>query len=282
MKMDNYNLMKDKRIQVLAVTGGKGGVGKTNIAVNIGASLASMGKKTYLLDADFGLSNVDVILGLSPQLTLIDVIENRCQLEEIILKGPCGLQIIPGASGVQKLVQMQARDYAGMIHSFSRLMPQLDTFIIDTAPGIHSSVAQLAAASQEILVVVCDEPASIADAYAFIKLLHQQHGIERFRIIANMTSGLFEARQLFAKLTNVTDKYLSVVLHFLGWIPEDELIRKAIKRQSAVVEAYPSSAASQHFKELAKNILKLPPPVLNTGSGQFFMEQFFSSASALQ
>ncbi len=272
----------DKPANVIAITGGKGGIGKTTLSVNLGIALAQSGKKTYLLDADFGLSNVDVMLGLKPQFSLMDVIENRASLQQIILQGPAGLHIIPGASGLQRMVDMDARDYGGIIASFQTLATQLDTLLIDTAAGISDSVIRFAVAANEIMIVVCDEPTSLADAYALIKLLHLQHGVQRFRIIVNMSSSLYEAKKLFAKLTNVTDQYLNVVLHFLGWVPEDELVRKAIKQQSAVMEAYPSSKAAQCFITIANHINKLPLPKSHSGHVQFFIEQFINVPSVVQ
>lgn len=271
-----------KPANVIAITGGKGGIGKTTLSVNLGIALAQSGKKTYLLDADFGLSNVDVMLGLKPHFSLMDVIENRASLQQIILQGPAGLNIIPGASGLQRMIDMDARDYGGIIASFQELATQLDTLLIDTAAGISDSVIRFAVAANEIIIVVCDEPTSLADAYALIKLLHLQHGVQRFRIVVNMSSSLYEAKKLFAKLTNVTDQYLNVVLHFLGWVPEDELVRKAIKQQSAVMEAYPSSKAAQCFKELACHINKLPLPKSHSGHVQFFIEQFINAPIVVQ
>ncbi len=273
---------KNRPIQVVAVTGGKGGVGKTNVAVNLGVSLARQGKSVYLFDADLGLSNVDVVLGLKPSLTIADVIHQHCSLQDIILTGPQGLKIIPGASGVQSLVQMQAKDYAGLIDSFKVLAGQLDTLIIDTAAGISDSVVRFALAGHEIIVVVCDEPASIMDAYALIKVLHLSYGISRFRIVVNMSSSLYEAKKLFAKLTNVADRFLNVVLHFLGWIPEDELLRKAIKQQCAVVEAYPSCKASQCFWDLAQNLSALHLAKHDGGYAQFFIEQMIRAQIVVQ
>jgi len=267
---------------VVAVTGGKGGVGKTNVAVNLGASLAQRGKEVFLLDADFGLSNVDIALGLRPKLTLANVIENECSLDQIILKGPYGLNIVPGASGLPHLAQMEAKNYAGLIHAFDSLAGKLDTLIIDTAAGISDAVVRFAVAASEIIVVVCDEPASLADSYALIKVLHKNFGVQRFRIVVNMSSSLHDAKQLFAKLTNVTDKYLNVVLHFLGWIPEDELVRKAIRQQCAVVEAYPSCKAAQCFNNLAQSISELPLPRVGSGHVQFFIEQLINPKFAVQ
>jgi flagellar biosynthesis protein FlhG len=275
-------MVNHKPIQVVAVSGGKGGVGKTSVAVNMGASLAQMGKEVFLFDADFGLSNVDVVLGLKPKFTIANVIENECALEDIVIKGPFGLNIVPGSSGIQSLVQMQPQNYAGLIYAFNSLMGKLDTLIIDTAAGISDSVVRFALASQEIIIVVCDEPASIADSYALIKLLHKTYGVSRFRIVVNMSSSLYEAKKLFAKLTNVTDKFLNVVLHFLGWIPEEELVRKAIKQQRAVVEAYPSCKASQCFRHLAQGLVSLPSPKAGSGHVQFFIEQLINSPIVVQ
>ncbi len=271
-----------KPIQVLAVTGGKGGVGKTNVAVNVGVTLAKMGKRVVLFDADLGLANVDVVLGLKTSLTINDVLLNRCTLQDVIQTGPHGLRVIPGASGVQSLVQMQAKEYGGLINAFNSLAGELDTLIIDTAAGISDSVVRFAQASQEILMVVCDEPASIMDAYALMKVLHLSYGIDRFRIVVNMSSSLYEAKQLFAKLTNVADKYLNVVLHFLGWIPEDELVRKAIRQQCAVVEAYPSCKASVGYWQLAQNISTLASPKGSSKDVQFFIEQMIRSQIVVQ
>ncbi|HRE30334.1 MAG TPA: P-loop NTPase, partial [Candidatus Berkiella sp.] len=162
------------------------------------------------------------------------------------------------------------------------LASQVDTLIIDTAAGISDSVIRFAVAANEIMVVVTDEPTSLADAYALIKLLNLQYGIQRFRIIVNLSSGLYEAKKLFAKLTNVTDQYLNVVLHFLGWVPEDELVRKAIKQQCAVMEAYPSSKAAQCVTTLASHINKLPLPKSQGGQVQFFIEQFINAQNVVQ
>ncbi|MCS5711407.1 MinD/ParA family protein [Candidatus Berkiella aquae] len=274
--------MNHKIANVIAITGGKGGIGKTTLSVNLGIAIAQTGKKTYLLDADFGLSNVDVMLGLKPQFTLLDVIENRASLAQIIIEGPAGLHIIPGASGFARMVDMAARDYGGIIAAFQSLASQVDTLIIDTAAGISDSVIRFAVAANEIMVVVTDEPTSLADAYALIKLLNLRHGIQRFRIIVNLSSSLYEAKKLFAKLTNVTDQYLNVVLHFLGWVPEDELVRKAIKQQCAVMEAYPSSKAAQCVMTLASQINKLPLPKSQGGQVQFFIEQFINVQNVVQ
>lgn len=249
---------------VIAFTGGKGGIGKTSLAINVSIALSQMDKRVYLFDADFGLSNIDILLGLHPIKNLSHVIDKQCSFSEIILTGPSGLSIIPGASGVQKLVQLNAVDYAAIMCALETEIKDADYLIIDTAAGISDQVTRFCLAAQEIVVIVNDEPTSLADAYALIKVLHKNHGVQRFRILVNMSSSLYEAKKLFAKLTNVTDKFLSVVLHFLGWIPEDDLLRSALKEQRALVAAYPSSKAASYMRQVAEQITTLPKIIPKT------------------
>jgi len=175
-----------KPVKVIAIASGKGGVGKTNVTVNIGVALATQGKKVVLLDADLGLANIDVMLGLHPQFNLLHVLEGDKSLKDIMVDGPSGLQIIPAASGVKKMAELSPAEHAGMIQAFSELDQHIDILLIDSAAGIADSVVSFTKAAQEVIVVVCDEPASITDAYALIKLLSREHGVERFHIIANM------------------------------------------------------------------------------------------------
>ena len=168
------------------MTGGKGGVGKTNVSVNLSMALADLGRRVMLMDADLGLANVDVLLGLTPKRTLADVIAGECDLRDVLLQGPGGIRIVPAASGTQSMVSLTPMQHAGLIQAFSDISENLDVLVIDTAAGIGDAVVSFVRAAQEILVVVCDEPTSITDAYALIKLLNRDHGISRFRVLANM------------------------------------------------------------------------------------------------
>ncbi len=228
-------------VQVIAVTGGKGGVGKTNVSVNLALALADLGRRVMLLDADLGLANVDVLLGLTPKRTLADVIEGRCELRDVLLLGPGGVRIVPAASGTQSMVHLSPMQHAGLIQAFSDISDNLDVLVVDTAAGIGDSVVSFVRAAQEVLLVVCDEPTSITDAYALIKLLNRDHGMTRFRVLANMAHSPQEGRNLFAKLTKVTDRFLDVALQYVGVIPYDESVRKAVQKQRAVYEAFPRS-----------------------------------------
>ena len=203
-------------VQVIAVTGGKGGVGKTNVSVNLALALADLGRRVMLLDADLGLANVDVLLGLTPKRTLADVIEGRCELRDVLLLGPGGVRIVPAASGTQSMVHLSPMQHAGLIQAFSDISDNLDVLVVDTAAGIGDSVVSFVRAAQEVLLVVCDEPTSITDAYALIKLLNRDHGMTRFRVLANMAHSPQEGRNLFAKLTKVTDRFLDVALQYVG------------------------------------------------------------------
>ena len=158
-------------MQVIAVTGGKGGVGKTTVAVNLAASLASRGKQVMLLDGDLGLANVDVFLGLTPRLTLADVLAGNCTLEEVVLDAPQGFKVVPAASGIAQLAELDTLTHLGLVRAFGDLATRLDVMVVDTAPGIAGSVLQFSQAAQQVLVVLCDEPASLTDAYALIKVL---------------------------------------------------------------------------------------------------------------
>ena len=166
-------------VQVIAVTGGKGGVGKTTVAVNLAASLASRGKQVMLLDGDLGLANVDVFLGLTPRLTLADVLAGNCSLEEVVLDAPQGFKVVPAASGIAQLAELDTLTHLGLVRAFGDLAMRLDVMVVDTAPGIAGSVLQFSQAAQQVLVVMCDEPASLTDAYALIKILSRDHGVKQ-------------------------------------------------------------------------------------------------------
>ncbi len=266
-------------VRVIAVTGGKGGVGKTNITVNLGVAMAELGKRVMVLDADLGLANIDVILGLHARRNLSHVMSGECTLEEIMVTGPKGLKVIPGASGMQHMAELSPAEHAGLIHAFSEVANDVDVLLIDTAAGISDLVVSFSRAAQEQIVVVCDEPASITDAYAIIKLLNREHGVSRFRILANMVKSVQEGRDLYNKMCRVTDQFLDVMLTYMGGIPYDEQLRKAVKSQKPVVEAYPRSRASQAFKNLAKKADNWPVPTGVSGDLQFFVERLIQFSS---
>ena len=270
-------LRRARPVRVLAVTSGKGGVGKTNVSVNLAIALAQSGKSVMLMDADLGLANVDVLLGLPAGPNLAHVIDGRCSLEEVVVRGPRDVRIIPAASGVQRMASLTPQQHAGLIHAFGELGVDLDVMVVDTAAGVSDSVVLFSLAAQEIIVVVCDEPPSITDAYALIKLLHRDYGQQRFHILPNMTRTAREGQDIFQKLARVCDRFLDVAIDLVGVVPYDEHVRRAVRRQLAVVDAYPQSAAAVAFKKLACSTDKWPVPDHARGHLEFFVERLFQA-----
>lgn len=264
-------------VRVIAITSGKGGVGKTNVSVNLSVALSDAGKRVMLLDADLGLANVDVMLGLKPKVNLSHVIDGERTLEEAIITGPSGIMVVPAASGVKRLAELSTMENAGLIRAFSELNHEVDTLVIDTAAGINESVTSFSRAAQEVVVVVCDEPASITDAYALIKVLSLEYDQHHFRVLANQVHSAQEGRELFNKISRVTDRYLDVRLEFMGVVPYDEYLRKAVQKQRPVVKAYPRSRSSVAFKNLAQKTDKWPVPSAAGGHLEFFVERLIQS-----
>lgn len=260
-------------VQVIAVTGGKGGVGKTSVAVNLATVLASMGRRAMLLDGDLGLANVDVFLGLSPRHTMAHVLSGDRTLEEIIVESPQGVQVVPGASGVAELANLSAAGNLNLVQAFSSLSSRVDVLIVDTAAGISHSVVQFTQAAQHVLIVVCDEPASMTDAYALVKVLSRNHGVSHFRVLANMVRSAGEGAALFEKLQRVTSKFLDTTLEYIGEIPEDPYLRRSIREQRPVTAAFPACPASRAFKKLALKADKWPIPDGPRGNLEFFVER---------
>ncbi|WP_373020377.1 MinD/ParA family protein [Thiomicrorhabdus sp.] len=266
-----------KPVRVIAVASGKGGVGKTNVSVNLGISLSQMGNRVLLMDADMGLANVDIMLGLQTRYNLAHVLDGEKTLKEVIVEGPAGLKIIPAASGVKRMAQLTAMENAGIINAFSELNGELDVLIIDTAAGIADSVVSFCRASQEVVVVVTDEPASITDAYALIKVLSRDYQVTRFRLLANMSRSAQHGRQLYDKLARVCEQFLDVSIDYLGSVPYDNDLREAVQRQVPVTIHKPNSLAAKSFKEMAYTIDSWPVPKGVTGYLQFFVESLFQS-----
>lgn len=272
-------MIKPNPVRVVAVTGGKGGVGKTNVSVNLAVAMADLGRRVMLLDADLGLANIDVVLGLHPERDLSHVVRGECGLEEILIKGPSGILVAPAASGVQQMAELSKSEHAGLIRAFSDVGSDLDVMIVDTAAGISDAVVSFSRAAQEVVVVVCDEPASLTDAYALIKLLNREYGIDRFHILANMVQSAQEGRTLYNKICRVTDRYLDAMLSFMGSVPYDDNLRKAVRTQKSVVQAFPRSRSAQTFKNLAKKADNWPVPEGVSGHLQFFVERLIQYTS---
>lgn len=267
---------RQKPVQVIAVTAGKGGVGKTNVSVNLAVSLSKANQRVMLLDADLGLANVDVLLSLHAKQNIADVMSGECDLQDIVIEGPSGIKVIPASSGTQTLSQLTHLDHAGLINAFNDFADDLDYLIIDTAAGISDTVTSFVRSAQEVVVVVCDEPTSITDAYALIKVLSKDYRVSKFHVLANMVQTAQEGRDLFAKLTRVADRFLNVSLDYMGYIPFDPYLRKSVKQQKSVTNAYPSSPSAREFKKIADTIVHWPANIDCSNQSTFFLERLIS------
>ncbi len=270
------NMNRSKHIKVIAVTGGKGGVGKTNLTLNTAIACAKQGKKVMVLDADLGLANVDVMLGLRVERNLSHVLNGDCTLDEILVTGPYGIKIAPSTSGTKSMTELSRHEHAGLIRAFGELQTPIDMLIIDTAAGISDMVVSFSRAAQDVMMVVCDEPTSLTDAYALIKILNKDHGVFKFKIVANMVRSEREGHELFSKLSKVTTRFLDVALELVAIVPFDENIRKAVRKQSAIVDAFPSSPASKAITKLATEMGTWAIPVQAGGHLEFFIENLVS------
>ena len=259
--------------KVIAITGGKGGVGKTLTAVNLGAAFARLGRSTMLLDADLGLANVDVLLGMKARVNLEHVINGECGLEDIILTASSGLRVVPASSGNLNMATLGRVQHAGLINAFSQLFEPLDVLLIDTAAGLGDGVVTFSEAAQRVVVLVCDEPASLTDAYGLIKVLSRRQPSCRFEVLANMVDSPVHGQALYDKLLRVCHRFLGISPAYFGYLPNDDYLRQAIRRQVTVVEGFPSSPSARAFHRLASTADAWAPTAHARGGVEFFMER---------
>lgn len=263
-------------VKVIAVSSGKGGVGKTNVSVNLACQLARRGNRVLLMDADLGLANVDIMLGLRPKWNLSHVLDGKCSIEGILIPGPDGISIIPAASGIKKMAELGNDQHAAIVRSLSALSGDYDVMIVDTAAGISDSVITFSRASQYVLVVVTDELTSMADAYALIKVMNRDAGIKRFKVLRNMVNSHDQARDGFERLNEVAQRFLDVSLEYAGFIPRDPYLIKADTRQKAVSDLYPGAESSLAFRRLAEVVDKWEMPSGPSGNIEFFVDRMFA------
>jgi len=266
-----------ERIRTIAITSGKGGVGKTNITVNLACMLAKMNKKTLVLDADAGLANIDVILGLAPKYNLHDVLTGERKLSEVVVSGPGGIKILPSASGIEEMTDLSRGQKFTLLEDLDSIQENLDFMLIDTAAGIASNVMYFNMAAKEIIVVTTPEPTSLTDAYALIKVLYQKYAKKRFRLLINMVSSAAEAHKVYLRLNHATDHFLNLNIEFLGYILHDKKLQEAVRMQQAFVELYPDSQASLCVKKVAEKISNENPEYDESGNISFFGDKILGN-----
>ncbi len=242
---------------VLAIASGKGGVGKTNVTANLAAALATKGRRVLAIDADVGLANLDLLFGVKPLLTLEDFFSGAALLDEIVLRTPQGIWLLPGANGVQSLTALSGAQKLVLNGALESLARQVEIVLVDTCSGISDAATYFAAAAQEIVVLVTPEPASLTDAYSLIKLLASTYGEKRFQIVTNRTDNEGQSLRLFDTLSRAALRFLNVSLDYLGAIPDDSRLLAAASRSRLVVEDDPDAPSARAFDVLASRCVKL-------------------------
>ena len=244
---------------ILAVTSGKGGVGKTNVVINLAVSLARLGHRVGILDADFGLGNVDVMLGLTPTLHLGHVLSGERPLEDIIVDGPLGVQIIPAGTGIRALTALTSSQWARLEALIKRVALGLDFLLIDTAAGISDNVVELLLLAERVLVVTSFEPTAVVDAYAMVKILTAAAPTKDVGVVVNAARDADESGLVFRQLDIASSRFLNRGLRYYGFVVHDPAIREAVLVQRPIVDHLPQSPASRCFRILASRIAGLAP-----------------------
>jgi flagellar biosynthesis protein FlhG len=264
---------------VFAVSSGKGGVGKTNVVANLATVLARMKKRVMAIDADLGLANLDLFLGVKPAQTLGDFFAGTAVLDDVVVRNRDGVLLLPGASGVQEITALSVDQKAALLTELDVLTHELDIVLMDTGSGISDVVTYFTGAAQEIVVVVTPEPSSITDAYALIKVLTSAHKQKRFWILANNVADAAEARRLFDTLSSAALRFLNASLDLIGWIPRDPQLLRAVARARTVVVDAADSPSAQAFTELAKRLLRLAGHARVKGNVQFFFRRMLEGGT---
>lgn len=259
--MMTKDAVQPSQARVIAITSGKGGVGKTNIVANLGYALCKAGQRVLIFDADLGLGNLDVLLGLTPQYNFSHVIEGKKYLSEIVISGPGNLKILPASSGIQKLTKLTPFQKLEIFNELNVLLSNYDIVLIDTAAGISSNVLYFNASANEIMVVVTPEPTSITDAYALMKILSVKYQEKHFRLLVNLAKNKQEADDVSRQLCLVANRFLDVSIEYFGNVLVDDKVKVSVRKQKVVSEMAPMTQASRNFAELAHKLVRSQPMI---------------------
>jgi flagellar biosynthesis protein FlhG len=264
--------------RVIGIASGKGGVGKTTVTINLAAALAHKGFRVMVLDGDLGLANAQIGLGCQAPRNLAQVLRGERRLDEVIVTAPCGVRLVPGTSGVRDMAALDRTQVAAIIHSFSELDEPVDFLLVDIAAGISPSVLAFLGACQQRFVVVCDHPASIADAYALIKVMSTEEGMDEIHVLGNMAASQSQGRHLYSRLNRVCNRFLDRSVGYLTAIESDETIQDAWRTYQPVVEYAPASSSARDFRRLATIVSEMPAMARASGRVQFFVERMLQTA----
>jgi flagellar biosynthesis protein FlhG len=259
-------------LRVVAVTSGKGGVGKTHLSCNLSVLAGRAGRRVLLVDADLGLANTDIVLGLGAHRHMGHLLEAGYGLEDVLAEGPGGVRILSASTGVQELTHLDDSQKLRLVSALDAVEDQFDLVVIDCGAGIGDNVLFFAGAAQEALLVVSPEPTSLSDAYATVKVLSQRAGVTQFSVVANQAAD-FQGRDVFRRLTQVTERFLSAKVCYLGHVPRDENLQRALQVQQPVVDLYPRAPSSRALATLSETLLAAEPPRALHGGVKLFWQQ---------
>jgi flagellar biosynthesis protein FlhG len=258
-------------IRTITVTSGKGGVGKSNVVASLAVSFARSGRKVMILDADLGLSNIDIIFDIAPKYTIQHILSGEKRLADVLADGPYGIKILPASSGIQELTELDEFQRLRLMEEFEAYEDDIDILLIDTGAGISENVAFFCVASQETIVVSTPEPTAMTDAYALIKVLFTQYQEKDFKILVNSAKNSEDAFEVFRRLSLASEKFLNISLDYLGFLPVDDSIPKAVRQQKTFIDAYPDSMAAGNLRVIASKVLEDDAEGKIKGSLQFFL-----------
>jgi len=262
--------------KVLAVSSGKGGVGKTNVVANLALSLARKGNRVLIFDADIGLNNIDILLGLAPRYHIGHVFNGEKSVQEILVEGPRGIRVLPASNGWQELTTLDSQKKMILLEELDRLIGDYDYLIFDTGAGISSNVTYFCSAAHEILLVATPEPTSHTDVYALMKVLHQKHHQKQFQLIVNSVKSEREALEIYKRLTDVADRFLpNITIEYFGFIFYDENVTRSVRQQKPVVELYPHSQMSQCIHRICEKVIEMRNQIPEEGDRPFLWKNVF-------
>lgn len=264
--------------RVIAVSSGKGGVGKTNSSVNLAVAFAKMDRKVLLVDADLGLGNVDIMLGLAPRYNVGHLLQGERSMDEVMVTGPAGVKILPAASGIAELAELTTEQRLALTCHIEELNESFDVMIVDTGAGISNNVLFFNAAAQEIVVVVSPEPTSLTDAYALMKVLNRKHNERTFKLLVNQASSRNEGMEVYRKISLAAERFLNISVDYIGCVLADENVQKAVVNQKPVMELFPDSPSSRCYSEIARGIDNLPAAAMKGGMQLFWRQMLAAGA----
>ena len=277
--MTPRELRTDRSIRTIAVASGKGGVGKTNIAANLAIAMSRLGRQVMVVDADLGLSNLDILLNLAPKFNIRHLLDGTRSLAEVLKAGPEGIRILPAGNGVQELTRLDEFQRLALLEAFDAYPGDTDVLLIDTAAGISENVTFFCSAAQEIVIVTTPEPTAITDAYQMIKVLYSQYQENKCNVLVNAARSREEADEVFLRLSRASERFLNIALNYIGYLPYDESVRTAVAAQRAFLEMFPRSFLAKCIGDIAAELLNRDSRI--KGTLQFFIGNLLAARSTM-